>query len=188
MGRSSFQAVLKHRPHACKLIFNCAQGCSWRFRENRPAKSPSYKPWFWRWRILVVQGHFLSRTRYPDTAGMGVELYPRWPRLVGVLAVTWHVCFFFLAVLARVTMTSYANVREGKDLNLTCHVTGTPPPSVEWTKVGEPAAVLSNTSVLTLRSVTRPGNANQTVQYRCTASNGYGEPDSAEVTVQLFCE
>ena len=83
---------------------------------------------------------------------------------------------------------SYANVTEGKDLNLTCHVTGTPLPSVEWTKVDDPAAVLPRTSVLTLRSVTRPGNANQTVQYRCTANNGYGEPDSAEVTVQVLCE
>ena len=86
------------------------------------------------------------------------------------------------------SVTSYANVTEGKDLNLTCNVTGSPLPSVEWSKVGDPAAVLSSTSVLTLHSVTRPGNANQTVQFRCTARNGYGEPDSAEVTVQVLCE
>ena len=91
-------------------------------------------------------------------------------------------------MLSRATVVSYRSVVEGKDLDLTCDVTGSPPPWVEWTKVGEPAAMLSRTTVLTLRSVTRPGNANQTVQYRCTASNGYGEPDSAEVTVQVFCE
>ena len=109
-----------------------------------------------------------------------------------VMTVHWQFfsfsCLFFYSVLPRASVTSYATVTEGKDLNLTCHVTGSPPPWVEWTKVGDPAAVLSNTTVLTLRSVTRPGNANQTVQYRCTASNGYGEPDSAEVTVQVFCE
>ena len=129
-----------------------------------------------------------------------VLLEQDWTETV-VLVMTWTVVvtyplpfssllsvLFFCTVPSRATVTSYRSVVEWEDLDLTCNVTGSPTPWVEWTNDSEPAVVLSRTTVLTLRNVTRPGNANQTVQYRCTASNGYGEPDSAEVTVQVFCE
>ena len=78
-------------------------------------------------------------------------------------------------------------VLEGKNVTLICHATGTPPLSIEWTKVGN-STVLSSTSALTLYNVSRPGTPSETVQYRCTAKNGYGDPASAEVTVQVYCK
>ena len=76
---------------------------------------------------------------------------------------------------------------KGKSVTLICNTTGTPPISTEWTKVND-STVLSNTSILTLYNVKRPGTPNDTVQYRCTASNGYGDPASAVVTVQVYCK
>ena len=76
---------------------------------------------------------------------------------------------------------------KGKNVTLICNTTGTPPISIEWTKVGN-STVLSNASALTLYNVKRPGTPNDTVQYRCTASNGYGDPGSAVVTVQVYCK
>ena len=78
-------------------------------------------------------------------------------------------------------------VLEGEKVTLICNTTGTPPPSIEWSKVGN-STVLSSTSVLTLYNVKRPVTPNDTVQYRCTAKNGYGDPASAEVTVQVYCK
>ena len=78
-------------------------------------------------------------------------------------------------------------VQEGKNVTLNCHTTGTAPLSIEWTKVND-STVLSSASALTLYNVKRPGTPNETVQYRCTAKNGYGDPASAEVTVQVYCK
>ena len=78
-------------------------------------------------------------------------------------------------------------VREGSSLTLVCNTTGIPPPSLEWTKVGD-STVLSSTSGLTLYNVNWPDTPNETVQYRCTANNGYGDPASAVVTVHVYCE
>ena len=69
-------------------------------------------------------------------------------------------------------------------MTLNCHTSGTPPVTIEWTKVGNPT-VLSSTSILTLYNVKRPGTPSETVQYRCTAKNGYGDPASAVVTVAV---
>ena len=77
-------------------------------------------------------------------------------------------------------------VLEGKNVTLICNATGTPPLSIKWTK-GNDSTVLSSTSALTLYNVSRPGTPNETVQYRCTA-NGYGDPASAVVTVQVYCK
>ena len=72
-------------------------------------------------------------------------------------------------------------------MTLICNATGTPPLSIEWTKVGS-STVLSSTSALTLYDVSRPGTPSETVQYRCTAKNGYGDPASAVATVHVQCE
>ena len=69
---------------------------------------------------------------------------------------------------------------------LVCYTTGIPPPSIEWTKVGD-STVLSSASVLTLYNIKRPGTPNETVLYNCTAKNGYGYA-SAVVTVRVQCE
>ena len=78
-------------------------------------------------------------------------------------------------------------VLEGENVTLICNTTGISPLSIEWTKVGN-STVLSSTSALTLFSVVRPGTPSETVEYRCTAKNGYGDPASAVVTVRVQCE
>ena len=81
----------------------------------------------------------------------------------------------------------YVSVVEGENLTVICNTTGIPPPSIEWTKVGD-STVLSNVSILTLYNIKRPGTPNETVQYRCTAKNGYGDQVSAVVTVYVYRE
>ena len=76
---------------------------------------------------------------------------------------------------------------EGDNVTLICNTTGIPPPSIEWTKVGD-STVLSSASVLNLYNIERSGTPSETVQYRCTASNGYGDQASALVTVHVYCE
>ena len=72
-------------------------------------------------------------------------------------------------------------------MTLICNTTGTPPPSIEWTKAGD-STVLCDASVLNLYNIKRPGTPNETVQYRCTAKNGYGDQASTVVTVHVYCE
>ena len=95
---------------------------------------------------------------------------------------------FFNVELPTVTLPSDpVPVLEGENVTLICNTTGTPPLSTEWTKVGN-STVLSSTSTLTLYNVSRPGTPSETVQYGCTAKNGYGDPASAVVTVHVQCE
>ena len=72
-------------------------------------------------------------------------------------------------------------------MTLNSYTSGTPPLSIEWTKVGD-STVLSSTPVLNLYNIKRPGTPSETVQYRCAAKNGYGDPASAVVMVQVYCE
>ena len=78
-------------------------------------------------------------------------------------------------------------VTEGDNVTVICNTTGIPPPSIEWTKVGD-STVLSNASVFTLYNIKRPGAPKNTVQYKCTAKNSYGDETSAVVTVYVYCE
>ena len=96
--------------------------------------------------------------------------------------------FVFHVELPTVTLPSYpVPVQEGKNVTLICNTTGTSPLSIKWTKVND-STVLSNTSALTLFNVKRPGTPSETVQYGCTAKNGYGDPAYAVVTVHVQCE
>ena len=101
-------------------------------------------------------------------------------------------CFLLMCFLhvepPTVSVASYpVPVLEGKNVTLICNTTGTPPLSIKWTKVND-SIVLSSTSALTLFNVKRPGTPSETVQYNCTAKNGYGDPASAVVTVQVYCK
>ena len=74
-------------------------------------------------------------------------------------------------------------------MTLFCDATGVPKPSLKWTK-DDSSTVLSESANLTLYTADRPGNPNETVKYRCTATNGYGDhlfkTDTSTVTV--ICE
>ena len=80
-----------------------------------------------------------------------------------------------------------AIVVEGKGLILTCDASGKPEPAVTWTKVGS-SKMLSNTSLLTIVNVSRPGTPDNMIQYQCTASNGVGTPATASSTVDVYCK
>ena len=96
--------------------------------------------------------------------------------------------FVFHVELPTVTLPSYpVPVLENGSVPLNCNTTGTPPLFIEWTKVND-STVLSNTSALTLFNVKRPGTPSETVQYGCTAKNGYGDPAYGVVTVHVQCE
>ena len=81
----------------------------------------------------------------------------------------------------------YASVVEGENLTLICNTTGIPPPSIEWTKVGD-STVLSQKQLLSLYNVQRSGPLNVIIQYRCTAKNGIGIPASSTADVQVLGE
>ena len=77
-------------------------------------------------------------------------------------------------------------VVEDDNITLTCNASGKPDPSVTWTKLGR-SEVLSNTSLLTIVNVSRPGTPDHMIQYQCTASNGVGTPSTATVNITVHC-
>ena len=78
-------------------------------------------------------------------------------------------------------------MKEGDNIILTCSASGKPDPVITWTTFGS-SEVLSNTSSLTIVNVSRPGTADNTIQYQCTASNGVGTPVTATVNVTVRCK
>jgi len=78
-------------------------------------------------------------------------------------------------------------VVEGDNITLTCNVTGKPYPAIAWTKLGD-FKVLSNTPLVTIMNVTRPGTPDNMIQYQCTASNGVGTPATATANITVYCE
>ena len=76
---------------------------------------------------------------------------------------------------------------EGNKLLLTCNASGEPEPSMSWTRIGS-SSVLSVSPSLTIVNVSRPGTADNLIQYQCTASNGVGTPATATVYVTVVCK
>jgi len=82
-----------------------------------------------------------------------------------------------------------AIIVEGNSITLSCNASGKPEPLISWTKIGESGQVLSQSSLLRLVNVQRPGTPDSVIQYQCTASNGVESPavDTAEVIVNCKC-
>ena len=78
------------------------------------------------------------------------------------------------------------SVQEGNNITLSCNASGKPAPVIAWTKAGS-SQVLSHTSLLSVVNVSRPGTADNTIQYQCKASNGVETPATATVNV-IHCE
>ncbi|XP_068686464.1 hemicentin-2-like isoform X2 [Montipora foliosa] len=71
-------------------------------------------------------------------------------------------------------------VNESNDVRLSCHASGTPPPSITWSKASNEEKTLNASTVLSLKNV----NRNQDGLYLCTAINGHGKAiASVRVTV-----
>ena len=82
-----------------------------------------------------------------------------------------------------------AIIVEGNSITLSCNASGKPEPLISWTKIGESGQVLSQSSLLRLVNVQRPGTPDNVIQYQCTASNGVVIPavDTADVIVNCKC-
>ncbi|XP_066024470.1 hemicentin-1-like isoform X4 [Pocillopora verrucosa] len=74
--------------------------------------------------------------------------------------------------------------REGNNISLSCNVSGKPKPSISWTRIGS-SNVLSVSPSLTIVNVSRPGTADNMIQYQCTASNGVETPATATVNITV---
>ena len=79
------------------------------------------------------------------------------------------------------------SVQEGNNITLSCNASGKPGPVIAWTKVGS-SQVLSHTSLLSVVNVSRPGTADNMIQYQCKATNGVKTPATATVNVTVHCE
>ena len=77
--------------------------------------------------------------------------------------------------------------KEGNNISLKCNVSGKPEPSISWTRIGS-LDVLSVSPSLTIVNVSRPGTADNMIQYQCTASNGVETPATATVNVTVECK
>ena len=77
--------------------------------------------------------------------------------------------------------------KEGGNISLSCNVSGKPEPSISWTRIGS-SDVLSISPSLTVVNVSRPGTADNMIQYQCTASNGVDTPATATVNVTVECK
>ena len=71
-------------------------------------------------------------------------------------------------------------ITEGGNLNLSCNVSGTPPPVVSWVRISTGERFVS---VLQLRNVSR----SEARDYRCEASNECGNASEAQ-NIDLQCK
>ena len=72
-------------------------------------------------------------------------------------------------------------------MKLVCDATGEPTPNITWTRVledGSNSEVLHQEPTWNLRNINRAASGT----YRCTASNGVGNPVSQEIKVNVDCK
>ncbi|KAL9964693.1 hypothetical protein ACROYT_G028368 [Oculina patagonica] len=77
-------------------------------------------------------------------------------------------------------------VHEGSSIYLSCEAYGYPTPKITWTKVLEDgdSKVLHQGSTWIVPNIKRTASGT----YRCTAYNGFGNPDSHELKVNVICD
>ena len=124
--------------------------------------------------VLAPVTSWSSLTRNPCTA-------------ITILKLTLFLCFFEDAPSLDVYPTSSVVV-EGQNFTLSCNASGKPSPRLTWTKVGGLGQVLSQTSTLIVNNASRTVNANNMIQYQCTADNGVGHAATAVANVTVHCK
>ena len=85
-------------------------------------------------------------------------------------------------------MTSAQNVCVGSMVTLSCNATGKPMPSITWTRVGENGTdsgeLASVDGFYVISNTSRSSHGT----YRCTASNGIGNPANQTTEVIVECK
>ena len=95
--------------------------------------------------------------------------------------------FRFIVSAKLTNVTADQIVHEGKNLELFREASGKPTPNITWTKVLEDG---SNSGVLHQGANWNITNINRTDSgtYHCTAYNGFGNPVSRAINVNVLCE
>ena len=99
----------------------------------------------------------------------------------------FHGQFFFAETASIEIKTTTDFVVERNNISLFCNSSGKPKPSITWTRVGS-SEVLSKTSILTVVNVSRPGTADNVIQYQCSGDNGVGIPAMAVANITVLCK
>ena len=93
-----------------------------------------------------------------------------------------------LLVPAKLTnVISGKTVHEGSNLQLFCEASGNPKPNITWTKMlkdGSSSKVMHYGSTWNFTNI----NRNDSGTYKCTANNGFGNPVSRAINVDVACE
>ena len=73
---------------------------------------------------------------------------------------------------------------EGRNTVVRCNASGIPPPKLMWKKRGS-SDVLSNERIfLVIKNISR----SETGWYQCIATNGFGNPASQQVYIDVHCK
>ena len=86
-----------------------------------------------------------------------------------------------VAVPSAIQPVQNVNITEGRNLTLSCNVSGTPPLMVTWIKVG------GNMSISGRELVFTNINRSEAGEYRCEASNECGNA-SETTTIEVQCK
>ena len=101
-----------------------------------------------------------------------------------MLKLSYFISNKFVYIPVRPAIQAYPQntvVNENNTVSLICNATGKPAPVVTWTQVNNPGRSFSPGEILTISRA----NANDTGEYKCTASNNVGSVTaSATVTVK----
>ena len=75
------------------------------------------------------------------------------------------------------------DVSENKQISVRCEAKGFPPPKIEWVKLLGNRKIHEGTSLF-IQSVQRSDQG----RYRCVATNGFGDPDTADFKINVNCK
>ena len=96
-------------------------------------------------------------------------------------------CMFFSVAATLVNVTRDQTVYEDSNMQLLCEATGEPSPNITWAQVLQDN---SKSELLHLGPTWDFPNISRTASgtYRCTADNGFGNPVSHKVKVNIICK
>ena len=90
------------------------------------------------------------------------------------------------AVLVPPSINPISNVTtaEGRNTVVRCDASGIPPPKLMWKKRGSSDVLSNETIFLGIKNISR----SETGWYQCIATNGFGNPASQQVYINVHCK